>query len=662
MSQDKQDLENISYLRALVIDAVCRAKSGHIGGALSAMDVAYFLFSNCLRYDPDDPRWLLRDRFVLSAGHMSMLLYSLHYIIGYLQLRDLQTFRQLGSATPGHPENHHPAIECTTGPLGQGAAMAVGFAIAAAHHRATFDNGDRDLFDQQTVALLSDGCLQEGITLMTASYAGHLALDNLTWIYDRNAKQISGDIARVTSDNVEQIFRGFGWQVLTIDGHDHQQIKESLALIHQPRQQPLLIISNSTMSKGVTDVEGDHRYHGAPFPEELYKLSKKNLGVPIADSFYWPEQAAKSFQEQTVVRLRKTVAHKNRQLAQRRNDRQFAERLDRYYRPKIDFSSIPYMSRSTGATRKVFGSLLAHYADYLPNLCGGSADLEPSNMTEQFTARVGEFTRDNRQGRGFAFGVREFAMSAISNGLALYGGMIPFDATFLCFSDYARSALRLGALQGARVIHEYTHDSFWVGEDGPTHQPVEHLASLRAIPDFYVMRPADDIETEVMFRVAVNLDFPSAICLTRQTVEPLPDITDRQLAVAYGGYLIRAGDDDQLLLIASGSEVNLALAVATKLTIATRVVSMPCWELFDEQPTSYRTTVLPATITKRVAIEAGSAFGWQRYVGDKGLIISLDRFGKSGKGAELAEHLGFTTEAIIERLKIHFTDTDFSER
>ena len=651
MSQDKQDQQNIAYLRAMVIDAVCQAKSGHIGGALSAMDVAYFLFSNCLRYDPDDPRWLLRDRFVLSAGHMSMLLYSLHYIIGYLQLPDLQTFRQLGSRTPGHPENHHPAVECTTGPLGQGAAMAVGFAIAATHHRATFD---QQIFDQQVVALLSDGCLQEGITLMAASYAGHLALDNLTWIYDRNAKQISGDIARVTSDNVEQIFQGFGWQVLTIDGHDHQQIKNSLALIHQQRQQPLLIISNSTMSKGVDDVEGDHRYHGAPFPKELHVLSKKKLGVPVT-SFYWPPPAAKHFQQRTIYKLRKAVAHKNRQLAQKRNDRQFAERLDQYYQQKVDFSSIPYLSSSTKqATRKVFGSLLAHYADYLPNLCGGSADLEPSNMTEQFTARVGEFTRDNRQGRGFAFGVREFAMSAISNGLALYGGLIPFDATFLCFSDYARSALRLGALQGARVIHEYTHDSFWVGEDGPTHQPIEHLASLRAMPDCYVMRPADAVETEVMFRVAVNLDFPSAICLTRQTVEPLPDIADRQLAIARGGYLVRASDNDQLLLIASGSEVSLALTVAAKLTIATRVVSMPCWELFDEQPANYRTTVLPSTIVNRVAIEAGSSFGWQRYVGDKGLIIALDRFGKSAKGVELAEHFGFTTEAIIERLKIHF--------
>lgn len=659
MSPDKQDQENIAYLRALVIDAVCRAQSGHIGGALSAMDVAYFLFSNCLRYDPDDPRWLLRDRFVLSAGHMSMLLYSLQYAIGYLEVRDLQRFRQLGSQTPGHPENHHPAIECTTGPLGQGAAMAVGFAIAAAYHRATFD---QQIFDQQTVALLSDGCLQEGVTLMAASYAGHLALDNLTWIYDRNAKQISGDIARVTSDNVEQIFHGFGWQVKTIDGHNHQQIKESLLLIHQPRQRPLLIISNSTMNKGVDTVEGDHRYHGAPFPEELHQSSKKKLGVPVADSFYWPERAAQHFQQQTILRLRKTVAHKNRQLAQRRNDRQFAEQLDRHYRRKIDFSSIPYLPQTSGATRKVFGSLLTYYADHLPNLCGGSADLEPSNMTEQFTALVGEFNCNNRRGRAFAFGVREFAMSAISNGLALYGGLIPFDATFLCFSDYARSALRLGALQGARVIHEYTHDSFWVGEDGPTHQPVEHLASLRAMPDFYVMRPADALETEVMFRVAVNLDFPSAICLTRQAVDPLPDSADRQLAIARGGYLVRAGDDDQLLLIASGSEVTLALAVAAKLTIATRVISMPCWELFDEQSASYRMTVLPTTITKRVAIEAGSACGWQRYVGDKGLIISLDRFGKSAKGAELAEHFGFTTEAVIERLKIHFTDIDFSER
>ena len=646
------DREIINYLKAMVIDAVHLAKSGHIGGAMSAMDMGYFLFTECLRYDPDDPAWPLRDRFILSAGHMSMILYSMHYAIGYLTEKDLREFRQLGSRTPGHPENSYPAIECTTGPLGQGAAMSAGFAIASLYHREAFA---ADIFDQQIVVLMGDGCMQEGITLATASYAGHLALSNLTWIYDKNAKQISGDTSRVTSDNYEQIFRGYGWQVVTIDGHNHQQIKDSLALIHVSRSQPLLIISNTVMGHGAYSVEGNHRYHGEPFPPEEVKLTKEKMQIPADKQFYWPADAQKNFQR-NFARLKKQAKEKKEKLESRKKyDRVFASALTAHYQKKIDFAKIPTIAwQKDIATRKSFGKILHHYAAYIPNLVGGSADLEPSNMTQAFNARVTEFTRQNRKGRGLAFGVREFPMSAISNGIALFGGLIPFDATFLCFSDYSRPALRLGAIQKLRVIHEFTHDSFWLGEDGPTHQPVEHLMSLRAIPDFYVIRPADSLETEVMFQVAINLQYPSAFCLTRQDIVALPRTAAQKADIAKGGYTIAAKTNSDILVIATGSEVALALRVAEHLAdnhnITCQVVSLPCWELFDQQPQSYRELVLPPQQKKRVAIEAGIGMGWEKYIGETGLAISIERFGESAKPNDLARHFGFTVTAIVTRV------------
>ena len=645
--------EIINYLKAMVIDAVHLAKSGHIGGAMSAMDMSYFLFTECLRYDPDDPVWPLRDRFILSAGHMSMILYSMHYAIGYLTEKDLREFRQLGSRTPGHPENSYPAIECTTGPLGQGAAMSAGFAIASLYHGETLA---ADIFDQQIVVLMGDGCMQEGITLATASYAGHLALSNLTWIYDKNAKQISGDTSRVTSDNYEQVFRGYGWQVLTIDGHDHQQIKNSLALIHIPRSQPLLIISNTVMGQGAHSVAGNHRYHGEPFPAEEIKLTKKKMQIPVDKEFYWP-QAAQTFFRRNFPHLKSQVQEKNKKLETRKkHDREFASVLAAHFRKKIDFNSIPSIDwQQDMATRKSFGKILHHYTQYIPNLIGGSADLEPSNMTQAFNTHVTEFTRQNRKGRGLAFGVREFPMSAISNGIALFGGLIPFDATFLCFSDYSRPALRLGAIQKLRVIHEFTHDSVWLGEDGPTHQPVEHLMSLRAIPDFYVIRPADSLETEIMFRVAINLPYPSAFCLTRQDVTELSRTATQKADVAKGGYVIAEKINSNVLIIATGSEVALALQVAEHLahnhSIISRIVSLPCWELFDQQPQSYRELVLPPQQKKLVSIEAGVGQGWEKYIGGKGLAISIECFGKSAKPNDLASHFGFTAATISTRIR-----------
>ena len=653
-------LQKISnYLRAMVIDAVQSAQSGHIGGALSAMDVATLLFAEYLRYDPDNPQWHWRDRFILSAGHMSMLLYALHYAIGYLDAEDLHDFRQCNSRTPGHPEQHFPAVECTTGPLGQGAAMAVGFAIAALHQRTKFGE---ELFDQQVVALLGDGCMQEGITLAAASYAGHLALSNLTWIYDKNNRQISGAIERVTSDDYATIFTGFGWQVVTIDGHDYEHIRSALGLIRadgNERAKPLLIISNSVMGKGTHAVEGDHRYHGAPLPAPEAQLSRQKLGVESDEKFYWPA-AAQDFWQTKMQGQRAFVRQKNADFEQKHTSNNFATRWHKHYQRTIAFADVPSLvwEGEKLATRKAFGKILRHYATYLPTLIGGSADLEPSNMTQDFNAYVGEFTATKRDGRGLAFGVREFPMAAIVNGIALFGGMLPFDATFLCFSDYMRPALRLGALQKLKVIHEFTHDSFFVGEDGPTHQPVEHLSSLRAIPDFYVIRPADAEETEVMFRVAANTSLPTAFCLTRQDVPLLPRTTQQRQDIARGAYVLAGTDARDLLFIATGSEVALALQVAEQLNsqhnMPARVVSMPCRELFEQQERVYREQVLPPTQRQRVIIEAGTAQGWEGYRGDAGLCISVEQFGKSARGRDLAEYFGFTVDAVVARILAHF--------
>ena len=646
-------LQKISdYLRAMVIDAVQEAQSGHIGGALSAMDLATLLFAEYLRYDPDDSQWHWRDRFILSAGHMSMLLYALHYAIGYLNVEDLQNFRQFDSRTPGHPEQHLPGVECTTGPLGQGAAMAVGFAISALYQREKFGP---ELFDQQIVALLGDGCMQEGVTLAAASYAGHLALSNLTWIYDKNCRQISGAIARVTSDDYAAIFTGFGWQVVTIDGHNHAQIRSALASIRSARRQPLLIISNTVMGKGTHAVEGDHRYHGAPLPAQEAQLSRQKLGVEGKTKFFWPA-AAQDFWQEKMQGQREFVRNKNAQFDKKQAGQDFAARWNKHYQPTVDFEAVPALTWEGEklATRKAFGKILRHYAEHLPTLMGGSADLEPSNMTQDFNTYVGEFTAAKRDGRGLAFGVREFPMAAIVNGIALFGGMLPFDATFLCFSDYMRPALRLAALQRLKVIHEFTHDSFFVGEDGPTHQPVEHLSSLRAIPDFYVIRPADAEETEVMFQVAANTSLPTAFCLTRQDVPLLRRTAQQRADIARGGYVLAGENARDLLCIATGSEVALALQVAEHLkrqhNLQARLVSMPCRELFEQQPRDYREQVLPSTQRKRVILEAGVAQGWEGYRGDAGLCISIEQFGKSARGSDLAEHFGFTVAAVTQRV------------
>ncbi|MEZ4741821.1 MAG: transketolase [Bdellovibrionota bacterium] len=497
------DQQIINLLKGLVIDGVDQAQSGHPGGAMSSMDFAYTLFAKHLRFDPDNPNWLGRDRFILSAGHESMLLYSLLYANGWLNLEDLKGFRQLGSRTPGHPENGvTPGVECTTGPLGQGAAMSVGFAIGSSHLAAVLD---QKLFQSRTWVLMGDGCMQEGVTLGAASIAGHLKLGHLIWYYDKNCQQISGSIDRVTSDDEKKIFEGFGWQVLQIDGHNHDEINRAISAAKQETSKPTLIVGRSLMAHGAANVEGSHKTHGAPLSPEERKETKLKFAIPSDESFYFPNEA-KTYYQQNFAQLRNEVQEWQSYLAEKRkNDVDFNDMYNAFFTSN-DYENLPlvdWQKDKPMATRNSFGEIISCWAKKLPTLIGGSADLEPSNMTEGFAKLVQDYGSENPKGRNLAFGVREFPMSAICNGLALYGGFVPFDATFLSFADYSRAALRLGSIQHARVIHEFTHDSFYVGEDGPTHQPIEHIMSLRAIPNMYVMRPADSLETEVLMRKAV---------------------------------------------------------------------------------------------------------------------------------------------------------------
>ncbi|NDE15493.1 transketolase, partial [bacterium] len=654
---DILDLRAIATLKGLVIDGVHKAKSGHPGGAMSSMDFAYLLFTEHLNFDPDDPAWIGRDRFILSAGHESMLIYSLLHLTGWLSVDDLKKFRQLHSRTPGHPENvMTPGVECTTGPLGQGAAMSVGFAIAARHLAATMDER---LFGHRTWVLLGDGCMQEDVTLGAASLAGHLGLSNLTWFYDRNRQQISGAIDRATSDDEVKIFEGFGWEVIRVDGHDHDALRAVMGSV-SAQTKPRLIIGDTVMAKGAATMEGDHETHGSPLPAEERAKTKQLLGLDPAAEFEVDPATRDHFQRRFATLRAQAKSWKSAIARRVETDAAFKTMWDTCF-GKEDFSRLKKTSWPKDkpvATRNAFGDVLRDWATQIPNLVGGSADLEPSNMTGAFAKITGDFQKATPKGRNLAFGVREFPMSAIANGIALHGGLIPFDATFLTFSDYSRPALRLGAIQQCRVIHEFTHDSFHLGEDGPTHQPVEHVMTLRAIPDFYVMRPADAFETQIMMEEALKLRAPSAICLTRQKLPVLP-VTEAKLEEARkGAWVVREVAGFNLLILATGSEVSLALDAAAILekdnpALKIRVVSMPCWEIFEKQTVAWRESVIPSSCRKRVSIEAGVTLGWQKYTGNAvdGLCIGLDHFGASAPAEHLAEEYGFTPAKVAARVR-----------
>jgi transketolase len=648
-----QDQQIVNVLKGLVIDGVHKANSGHPGGPMSSMDLAYILFTEFLKFDPDDPEWMGRDRFILSAGHMSMLQYAMLYGIGWLEMDDLKKFRQHHSRTPGHPENFMtPGVECTTGPLGQGCAMSLGFGVAGLHLAATLD---KDLFNYKIWALVSDGDLQEGVAMASASLAGHHNLGNLVWVYDANDVQLSGPTKECVSDNYEMVFKGFGWRVMTIDGHDHDAIRKAYKTATADHNAPTLIIAKTIIGKGCATLENSSKTHGSPLPADERTKTKAKLGLPTDQDFYAPAEVLTRFRRNFDARRAESKKWKDTLNKKLETTTGFKAKFDGYFgdHDYRKLSPVTWTDKSV-ATRNAFGDIIKQWASEQPNLFGGSADLAPSNMTAAFAKAVGDFDRESRTGRNLNFGVREFPMSALTNGMALHGGFIPFDATFLSFADYSRGALRLGAIQRCRVIHEFTHDSFYLGEDGPTHQPIEQVMALRAIPDFYVMRPADAQETEVLMRKAMAMSLPSALCLTRQKLPLLQLPKDKLADAARGAYVVRDVADPEMIFIATGSEVSLALEAADKLkTKKIRVVSMPCWELFEEQPDSYKKAVLPPKVKRRVTIEAGTTLGWHKYAGDVGLVIGIDHYGASAPAEVLAVEYGFTADKVVERVNAH---------
>ena len=649
-TNEEQNQFALAVTKGLVLDMVRKANSGHSGGPMSSADFTQILFTEYLNFDPNDPEWFNRDRFVLSAGHESALIYSILTQLGWLNMEDIQNFRQLHSRTPGHPEVEIPGIEATTGPLGQGFGMAVGMATAESMLRSRVG----ELIDHFTYVVAGDGDFQEPIVLGSASMAGHWGLSRLIVFYDSNNAQISGKVDRSDSSNYAQIFEGFGWHVQEIDGHNHEEIREALEKA-QVVDRPSLIIGTTIMAKGSATMEGDHETHGAPLPQDEINETKEKLGLPL-ESFYLPNEVISHFQKR-FSDLKEKVNNWNGSVTKSCNDESFKSLWDKTINNQLEEIDFPEFEKGSSlATRKAFGVTLDAFAKQIPSLVGGSADLEPSNYTGNFAKTYGDFSKDNRSGRNLAFGVREFPMAAAMNGIALHGGLIPFGGTFLVFADYERPALRLAAIQNCRVLHEFTHDSFWVGEDGPTHQPIEHAMALRAIPNLNVFRPADAQETAACFKMSIEQKkSPNALLLTRQGVKVLDQSMEKTVeGVSKGAYDVTNCDNPDLILLATGSEVGLAMEVVELMQDKKiRVVSMPCWEIFEKQSEDYKNSLIPKRGSMKISIEAGITMGWDKYIGSNGLSIGLDHYGASAPGKDLAEEFGFTANKVETKIREH---------
>lgn len=639
-------------IRALSMDAVQAANSGHPGMPMGMADVATVLWSQYLKFDPTDPKWADRDRFVLSAGHGSMLIYSLLHLSGYAQptMDDIRNFRQLGSPCAGHPENFLlPGVECTTGPLGQGLAMAVGMAMAERHLNATF--GD-DLVDHRTWVIAGDGCLMEGINHEAIGLAGHHKLGRLNVLWDDNAITIDGATDLSTSENIRARYEATGWHVAECDGHDFADIARAIEeAIVDPR--PSLVACKTIIGKGAPNKQGTSATHGAPLGPDEIAAAREVLGWD-AEPFVIPEGILGEWHS---IGERGREAH-GAWATRLEASGQEAEFLRRMAGELPESAAMDdYLAQLIAnpvkvATRKASEMALAEINPRVPETIGGSADLTGSNNTK--AGGIEPFMADNYSGRYLYWGIREFGMAAAMNGMALHGGVIPYGGTFLVFTDYARGAIRLSALQQCRVIYVMTHDSIGLGEDGPTHQPVEHLASLRAMPNLLVMRPADAIETAECWALALKqADRPTVLALSRQNLPQMRlEAADENLS-AKGAYRIKAAENARkVVLVSTGSELHIAAECAAKLEeqgIGADVVSMVCTELFDEQDAAYRADILPADVLK-VSVEAAATYGWDRYVGADGLKIGLDRFGASAPAEVLYEKFGFTAEAIVPQI------------
>ncbi len=645
-------------LRFLAVDQIEEAHSGHPGLPLGAAPMAYVLWDRFLRHNPENPKWFDRDRFILSAGHGSALLYALLHMTGYnLSLDELKRFRQLGSKTPGHPEhNLTPGVEATTGPLGQGFAMGVGMAIAEANLAARFNRPGYEVVNHYTYAIVSDGDLMEGVSSEAASLAGRLHLGKLVYLYDDNGITIEGDTSITFTEDVGGRFESYGWQVLKVDdGNDFSALVAAIGDAREEPEHPSLVIVKTHIGFG-SPKQDSAAAHGSPLGPMAAKATKDAAGWPSGEAFHVPEEAG----EHMRLAIRRGEGWENRwkmTVGTYRVDypelaAAFLEATEGRL-PEGWEEALPNFGVGDGpiATRNASGIVLNALAARIPSLVGGSADLTPSNKSS--IKESPGFFPGSYEGRNLHFGIREFAMGAAVNGIALHGGLIPYCATFLVFSDYARPALRLAALMQCPSIFLFTHDSIHVGEDGPTHQPIEQLMSLRLIPGLCVWRPADANETAAAWGTALKLKRPAVLVLTRQKLPVLsPGAQQISGGTARGGYTIRdaGAKKPQVVIVATGSEVHLALEARSELSakeISARVVSMPCRELFEEAPTSYKEEILPPGVP-RLVIEAGRTLGWEGYAGDGGAILGIDRFGVSAPGNIVAEHLGLTVDRAVE--------------
>ena len=648
----------VNTMRALAMDTVQKANSGHPGLPMGMADAAYVLWTEFLRHNPADPSWPNRDRFVLSAGHGSALLYGLLFLTGYdLPLEELKQFRQWGSRTPGHPEyGHTPGVETTTGPLGQGFANGVGMALAERMLAAEFNSDGFEIVDHYTYAIVSDGDLMEGISHEAASLAGHLGLGKLIYLYDDNRITIEGGTDLTFSEDVRGRFEAYGWHVVAVDGHDRDAVAGALRLAQAESGRPSLVICRTHIAYGSPNKQDTAKAHGEPLGLEEVRLTKAAMGWPGEAEFYIPEEALRHFRsaldrgaaaqsQWRAVFDRYAAGHA--QVAA-----EWQRRMAGALPPGWE-TALPRFEPEDGAvaTRVAGGKVMQALAPIVSELVGGSADLHPSTKTYLSAYPAVESGVFN--GRNIHFGIREHAMGGILNGMALHGGLRPYGSTFLVFADYVRPSVRLSALMGLPVIYVFTHDSIFVGEDGPTHQPVEQLASLRAIPGLTVVRPADANETAAAWKsILTHREGPVALLLSRQKL-PILDWTVAAGA-CQGAYVLADVEAAQVILIASGSEVPVALEAQGLLAeedISARVVSMPSWELFEAQPESYRRAVLPPEVTARVAVEAGVPFGWERYVGLRGEIVGIDRFGASAPYQVLAEEFNFTAAEVAARAR-----------
>ncbi len=662
MSEKILSIEQLSIntIRTLSIDAVQKANSGHPGMPLGCAPIAYLLYYKLMRHNPSNPQWINRDRFILSAGHGSMLLYSILHLSGYdLSLDEIKNFRQWNSKTPGHPEyGHTPGVETTTGPLGQGFATAIGMAVARDFLSSVFNKEGYNLIDHYIYGICSDGDLMEGISHEAASFAGHHKLGRIIFFYDDNRITIEGKTDLTYSDNVRKRFEAYGWNVFNVDDVNNlSELGTAANLARENSDKPCLIITRTHIGYGSPNKQDSASAHGAPLGVEEVKLTKKNLGWNYEEDFYIPDEVKSHFAGIKECGREAEELWNKLFESYKKDYPELADLFERIFRQ--DFGDewekhLPVFSEAM-ATRAASGKVLNSIARYLPTLIGGSADLAESNNT--YLKEFKSFSADNKNGRNIHFGVREHAMGAILNGMALYGGIIPYGGTFLIFSDYLRPALRLSALMKLRTIFVFTHDSIGLGEDGPTHQPIEQLASLRAIPNTIVIRPADPNETAEAWKFAIkHKGGPVALVLTRQKVEcfdrnGLASATE----LSKGAYILKdSSAEPDIILIASGSEVGLIMKASEILEaegIKTRVVSFPSWEIFEMQSDEYKRKVFPSEVKARLVVEAGVNQGWEKYVGEKGEIICMHSFGASAPDKVLFEKFGFTVENVTKKAK-----------